>query len=69
MNEVRGHGETHRGSRDKEDILGGERMRVTIIRHGVLVGPWRGDLQRGGVGACRAGIDREERRGVLVFNL
>lgn len=51
MNEVRGHGETHRGSRDKEDILGGERMRVTIIRHGVLVGPWRGDLQRGGGGA------------------
>lgn len=49
MNEVRGHRETHRGSRDKEDILGGERMRVTIIRHGVLVGPWRGDLQQRGV--------------------
>lgn len=68
MNEVRGHGETHRGSRDKEDILGGERMRVTIIRHGVLVGPWRGDLQRGGRGV-QSGDRHEERRGVLVFNL
>lgn len=57
MNEVRGHGETHRGSRDKEDILGGERMRVTIIRHGVLVGPWRGDLQRGG------GVQSGDRQG------